>query len=140
LEVANAAEHAVAQVRMKRVPPDPRSAPGIRFAKQYLEELRNILEKELKPEAALRVSSKAQARVSVFQQELFRNINSISLHERKLVYFDSQFAQDKGNMDDQLRDYLVLLCRVLGRQVTPSRSGSGDSRGAETARRSRRLV
>jgi hypothetical protein len=107
LDVVRAVEFAMIQVRLgvSRQIRDPQR--GIRFAKQYLEELRNILEKEVKAEAATRVSPQGQNQVTVFQRNYAETVTSASLNEQKWVYTDTQFARDKGNMKDQLTSYLV---------------------------------
>jgi hypothetical protein len=106
-DVKRAAEHAIEQVRMSVSRQIRDSQRGVRFAKEYLEELRNILEKELKPDAAARFGQQAQGQVAVFQRNYAESVNSVSQHEQSLIYFNKEFARDKAVMEDELKAYLV---------------------------------
>jgi hypothetical protein len=79
---------------------------GIRFAKDYLDELAKILESEYKVDASARFSPEAQNQITVFQRNYSDTGNTVSLHEEQWFYRDSEFARDKANLSEDLKGYL----------------------------------
>jgi hypothetical protein len=105
-DASRAAEYAMERVRLTISRQIRDVTRGVRFAKEYLEELRKILEGEFKPEAADRFGENALRQVSVFQINYGETVNVIAQHEQAFVYWDSEYARDKANMSDELKSYL----------------------------------